>query len=112
MLKGNQIRHVQYICVTPRRFTTPWALELKKQCFENYIGTTHWPHCDIRPAAEKPMRDGKVCSKDRTDSSLYLGKADSTIYGAVSGAVLAGIRLVMPSGVHHIMESPNSAAVL
>jgi hypothetical protein len=42
--EGDQIRHVQYICMTPRRFATPEALELKKECFENYVGTTHWPH--------------------------------------------------------------------
>jgi hypothetical protein len=42
--EGDQIRHVQYICMTPRRFATEKALELKKYCFENYMGTTHWPH--------------------------------------------------------------------
>lgn len=42
--QGNQIRHVQYICMTPRRFATEEALELKKQCFDNWMGTTHWPH--------------------------------------------------------------------
>lgn len=41
---GEQIRHVQYVCMTPRRFATPDALEAKKTCFENYYGTTHWPH--------------------------------------------------------------------
>lgn len=42
--EGDQIRHVQYVCMTPRRFATEKALELKKYCFENYMGTTHWPH--------------------------------------------------------------------
>lgn len=42
--EGDQIRHVQYICMTPRRFATEEALEAKKICFENYYGTTHWPH--------------------------------------------------------------------
>jgi ectoine hydroxylase-related dioxygenase (phytanoyl-CoA dioxygenase family) len=42
--EGDQIRHVQYICMTPRRFATPETLELKKECFENFTGTTHWPH--------------------------------------------------------------------
>ncbi|KAL4924823.1 uncharacterized protein BDV17DRAFT_284403 [Aspergillus undulatus] len=65
--EGEQIRHVQYICMTPRRFATEKALELKRQCFENYLGTTHWPHCNIRPAAEKPMRDGEVCPKYRSE---------------------------------------------
>ncbi|BAE58920.1 hypothetical protein F9C07_2281598 [Aspergillus flavus] len=65
--EADQIRHAQYICMTPKRFATEKALELKKTCFENYLGTTHWPHCNIRPAAEKPMRDGKVCPKDRSE---------------------------------------------
>jgi len=42
--EGEQIRHVQYVCMTPRKFATPEALELKKYCFENWMGTTHWPH--------------------------------------------------------------------
>ncbi|GAQ35731.1 hypothetical protein AtubIFM55763_004565 [Aspergillus tubingensis] len=65
--EGDQIRHVQYVCMTPRRFATEKALELKKYCFENYMGTTHWPHCNIRPSTDKPMRNGKVCPKDRTE---------------------------------------------
>lgn len=41
--EGQQIRHAQYICMTPRKFATEEALEAKKYCFENWIGTTHWP---------------------------------------------------------------------
>jgi hypothetical protein len=42
--EGDQIRHVQYICMTPRKFADDEALEAKKWCFENNVGTTHWPH--------------------------------------------------------------------
>ncbi|UQC89020.1 uncharacterized protein CLUP02_14548 [Colletotrichum lupini] len=42
--EGDQIRHVQYICMTPRKFATDEALAAKKYCFENWFGTTHWPH--------------------------------------------------------------------
>ena len=42
--EGDTIRHVQYICMTPRAFAEDEALEAKKYCFENYLGTTHWPH--------------------------------------------------------------------
>jgi ectoine hydroxylase-related dioxygenase (phytanoyl-CoA dioxygenase family) len=42
--EGNQIRHVQYICMTPRKFADEEALAAKAQCFETYMGTTHWPH--------------------------------------------------------------------
>ncbi|KAH7152724.1 hypothetical protein EDB81DRAFT_432450 [Dactylonectria macrodidyma] len=65
--EGEQIRHVQYICMTPRVFAEDEALAAKKHCFENFIGTTHWPHCNIRPTQEKPMRNGEVCPKYRTE---------------------------------------------
>jgi hypothetical protein len=42
--EGEQIRNVQYICMTPKSFASDDQLLLKKQCFENYVGTTHWPH--------------------------------------------------------------------
>ena len=42
--EGNQIRHVQYICMTPKRFASEADLNLKKECFNNWVGTTHWPH--------------------------------------------------------------------
>lgn len=42
--EGDQIRHVQYICMTPRKFATEDALQLKAECFNNWLGTTHWPH--------------------------------------------------------------------
>ncbi|PSK42887.1 Pentatricopeptide repeat-containing protein [Elsinoe australis] len=65
--EGEQIRHVQYICMTPRKFATEEALELKKQCFDTFQGTTHWPHCNIRPTSEVPMRNGKPDPKNRTE---------------------------------------------
>lgn len=47
--EGDQIRHAQYICMTPRRFATQEALDLRKECWENYLGTTHWPHRYVYP---------------------------------------------------------------
>ncbi|KAK0385731.1 hypothetical protein NLU13_6908 [Sarocladium strictum] len=65
--EGEQIRHVQYICMTPKKYANEEALAAKKECFEKWIGTTHWPHCNIRPAEDKPMRDGKLCPKYRSE---------------------------------------------
>ncbi|KAK0102119.1 hypothetical protein ONS96_006083 [Cadophora gregata f. sp. sojae] len=65
--EGDQIRHVQYICMTPKRFATEDQLKLKQDCFIKMIGTTHWPHCNIRPASDPPMRNGKVCPKNRSE---------------------------------------------
>lgn len=42
--EGDQVRHAQYICMTPRRFASQEALDLRKKCFDDYRGTTHWPH--------------------------------------------------------------------
>lgn len=65
--EGDQIRNVQYICMTPRKFANEDALKAKKECFEKWQGTTHWPHCNIRPTDDAPMRDGKPCPRNRTE---------------------------------------------
>lgn len=65
--EGNQIRHLQYICMIPRRFATEKDLEMKKEWFENWLGTTHWPHCNIYPQKQAPMRDGAICSRARSE---------------------------------------------
>ncbi|KAL6355866.1 hypothetical protein LRP88_09449 [Fusarium phalaenopsidis] len=65
--EGNQIRHVQYICMTPRSFATDEALRLKTECFNKWIGTTHWPHCNINASFDPPMRGDQVCLKNRTE---------------------------------------------
>ncbi|KAL6916439.1 hypothetical protein ACHAP8_007733 [Fusarium lateritium] len=65
--EGDQIRHVQYVCMTPRKFATEEALKAKAYCYNTFTGTTHWPHCNIRIAQEKPMRNGEICPKYRTE---------------------------------------------
>ena len=42
--EGEQIRHVQYVTMTPKRFATQETLDLRKECFDKFYGTTHWPH--------------------------------------------------------------------
>ncbi|GKZ86192.1 hypothetical protein AnigIFM56816_001244 [Aspergillus niger] len=65
--KGNNIRHAQYICMTPKSFATSDALDLRKRCFEEYRGTTHWPHRNIHITSMKPMRGEVACPKDRDE---------------------------------------------
>ncbi|RDW87855.1 hypothetical protein BP5796_03549 [Coleophoma crateriformis] len=64
--EADQIRQVQYICMTPRSMAPPDQLKIKAECFEKRIGTTHWPHCNINPSGP-PMRDGKICPHNRSD---------------------------------------------
>ncbi|KAG7908126.1 hypothetical protein KL906_003543 [Ogataea polymorpha] len=45
--KSNVIRTVLYSCFTPAEFATDEALDRKKEIFEKWLGTTHWPHTDL-----------------------------------------------------------------
>ncbi|KAK8159714.1 hypothetical protein IWX90DRAFT_390525 [Phyllosticta citrichinensis] len=62
--EGNQIRHVQYICMTPKKFAKPEDIEMKVQLFKDWQGTTHWPHCNLRVQGP-PLRDGKLDPQNR-----------------------------------------------
>ncbi len=42
--KSSQIRTAIYATYTPAKLATPEQLEIKKQVFEKFGGTTHWPH--------------------------------------------------------------------
>lgn len=70
--KSTQIRTVIYAAYTPARLASPDQLELKKQMFEKYGGTTHWPHDNIVPrATETYLEDGTRDPRDR-DAPLEL----------------------------------------
>ncbi|KAF7188982.1 putative phytanoyl-CoA dioxygenase [Pseudocercospora fuligena] len=55
--EGDRIRHVQYICMTPRKFANKEALEKKAALFKRWHGTTHWPHTNIHEQGP-PLRNG------------------------------------------------------
>lgn len=63
---GNQIRHADYICMTPAKFAKAEDLKLKAEIFRQWAGTTHWPHCNIRHQA-KAKRDGVVDPQERDE---------------------------------------------
>lgn len=42
-------------------------LEAGEECSDNLLATIHWPHTNIRPASESPMRDSKVCPKNEDE---------------------------------------------
>ncbi|KAL2203590.1 phytanoyl-CoA dioxygenase [Sarocladium strictum] len=64
--KSTQIRTVIYAAYTPARLASPEQLAMKKQVFEKYGGTTHWPHDNIIPrATETYLPDGTRDPRDR-----------------------------------------------
>ncbi|RDW95314.1 hypothetical protein BP5796_01077 [Coleophoma crateriformis] len=59
--KSNTIRTVIYATYTPAVLAKEEALKVKKEIFEQYGGTTHWPHDNINPRKNLPLRaDGTV----------------------------------------------------
>jgi len=65
---SNTIRTIIYVAYTPVRLATKEALEMKRQIFEEFGGTTHWPHENINRRIMVAMRkDGSVCTKDRKE---------------------------------------------
>ena len=40
--EGDLIRHVQYVCMTPRKFAKQEDMDLKAELFKTWQGTTHW----------------------------------------------------------------------
>lgn len=49
------IRTAVYVSYAPRSFATREALEVKKQAFEQWLATTHWPHDNIALRSNEPL---------------------------------------------------------
>jgi ectoine hydroxylase-related dioxygenase (phytanoyl-CoA dioxygenase family) len=45
--EGDLIRHVQYVCMTPRKFAKQEDMDFKAELFKTWQGTTHWPHWQV-----------------------------------------------------------------
>jgi len=56
------------VCYTPYAWADEESLRLKAHCFNTFEGTTHWPHTNIHPTGAAPMRDGKPCPYNRSES--------------------------------------------
>jgi len=66
--KGTTIRTIIYVAYTPARFASKEALEVKKEVFEKWRGTTHWPHDNLVSMDNQPLLDdGTVDPRDRTE---------------------------------------------
>ena len=80
METSNQIRTAIYAAYTPASMATPDQLALKKQVFERYGGTTHWPHDHI--IARDPrviLPDGTRDPRDRDEPLELPEKADKLL---------------------------------
>ncbi|EPE04046.1 phytanoyl- dioxygenase [Ophiostoma piceae UAMH 11346] len=65
---SQQIRTIVYAAYTPAKLATPEQLEIKKEVFQNYGSTTHWPHDNIRQRPTKTfLADGTRDPRDRDE---------------------------------------------
>jgi hypothetical protein len=66
--KGNTIRTAIYAAYTPARFANKEALETKAKIFNEYGGTTHWPHDNIVVRNNRALfEDGTLDPRDRKE---------------------------------------------
>ena len=64
--RSNKIRTVIYAAYTPTRLASAEQLALKKQVFERFGGTTHWPHDNIVARSTQTfLEDGSRDPRDR-----------------------------------------------
>jgi hypothetical protein len=60
------IRTIIYACYTPVALASAEDLQKKKEIFERWEATTHWPHINIHSQG-KAMIDGKIDPMERTE---------------------------------------------
>ena len=60
------IRTAIYVSYAPRSFATTEALETKREAFEKYLATTHWPYDNITLRSNFPvLKDGNADKRRR-----------------------------------------------
>ncbi|KAE9989013.1 hypothetical protein EG328_003330 [Venturia inaequalis] len=61
------LRALIYLCYTPTSFAAPEDLAAKAKYFDEFKGTTHWPHANIFANGEKKLRLGEpdIGERDR-----------------------------------------------
>lgn len=66
--KSNIIRTVIYACYTPARLASSETLRKKKDAFERFEATTHWPHDNVVVRHSKAkFEDGTVDPRNRDE---------------------------------------------
>ncbi|KAK3337597.1 hypothetical protein B0T19DRAFT_455480 [Cercophora scortea] len=64
--ESEQIRTILYATYAPASLATAEDLRLKRELFERFEGSTHWPHVNIWGQG-KAVRDGKPCPGERDE---------------------------------------------
>jgi len=66
--KGTTIRTAIYAAYTPSRLASEESLRTKREVFEKWAGTTHWPHDNIRVRIiEARLEDGTIDPRNRIE---------------------------------------------
>ncbi|TVY42181.1 hypothetical protein LOCC1_G003793 [Lachnellula occidentalis] len=65
--QGDTVRAIIYVCMTPASFASAEDLKKKKEIFEIWGRTTHWPHKNIWLDLKVPQRNGKDDPLNRTE---------------------------------------------
>jgi ectoine hydroxylase-related dioxygenase (phytanoyl-CoA dioxygenase family) len=60
------VRTIIYACYTPAALASKEDLALKKEIFEKWEATTHWPHINIHSQGKAKV-DGKIDPWERTE---------------------------------------------
>ncbi|ETS76416.1 hypothetical protein PFICI_11803 [Pestalotiopsis fici W106-1] len=81
--RSSQIRTVIYATYSPAALASPDQLKLKREAFQSYSGTSHWPHMYIVPRSNIPLfpdrtvdprgRNEPLEKPELTDKLLKLG---------------------------------------
>ncbi|KAJ9144952.1 Phytanoyl-CoA dioxygenase [Pleurostoma richardsiae] len=73
--KSNTIRTVVYVSYAPVWFASEEAVARKREAFQNWLATTHWPHDNIVLRSNKPLFPDGTIDNRRTEP---LDKPDLT----------------------------------
>ncbi|KAG4421167.1 hypothetical protein IFR04_005687 [Cadophora malorum] len=65
--RGEIVRALLYVCLTPASFATPGSMKQKKAIFEMWGRTTHWPHANLHLDHKVPRRNGVPDPLNRTE---------------------------------------------
>jgi len=68
--QGEIVRALLYVCLTPASFATDADLKRKKEIFDIWGRTTHWPHANLWIDDKVPQRNGVPDPLHRTEPSI------------------------------------------
>jgi hypothetical protein len=95
--QGDLIRHVQYICMTSKKFAKEEDVKLKAELFQVYRGMTHWSHCNIyQVGSDVPFSSNMICSPRSALRMLLYMPSVSTSKSAVRTSPSCNVTVPVP----------------